>query len=334
MPQKITSLELYRRQLLGDTMPPLGVVKHLDVIEHIASRLIPIAIDPSLDPLTLEQLEEAFGDCIVMTVATATHAANKIVASEKTLPIRAAELTALVGVDHYFLLRFTSPDGHQQRINGQVAAHARFHRPANDLAREQIEHYRQIQPAFIGADVGDVGDPDLVRLADVELALQPVRRWCGWLATIATSTSTVAGLRTQSFRTHQPGDTMPPTALTQFAQICMDLSIAINPTTLQPGMLDQTQQTLIVLGSCRPGLGAPGVVATWMYFQHLAETLDRVARRQLVDERVPQPDSLAKYAAAFFRMSRSSVTRLSSARRRRSSACWSSSCLRWASGLL
>ena len=51
------------------------------------------------------------------------------------------------------------------------------------------------------------------------------------------------------------------------------------------------------------------------------ETPNRVLHRQLADDGVLQPDSLAKYAAAFFRMSRSSVTRLSSARRRRSSAC-------------
>jgi len=35
--------------------------------------------------------------------------------------------------------------------------------------------------------------------------------------------------------------------------------------------------------------------------------------RMALGERVPNPDCLAKYAAAFFRMSRSSVTRLSSA---------------------
>jgi len=47
----------------------------------------------------------------------------------------------------------------------------------------------------------------------------------------------------------------------------------------------------------------------------------RVISRVLLDEGVLQPHSLAKYAAAFFKMSRSSVTRLSSARSLRSSAC-------------
>jgi len=149
-----------------------------------------------------------------VAIATSTHAANKIVGPEKTLPIRAAELTALVRVDHYFLLRLAPPDGHQQRINGQVAAHTRLHRPTNYLSREQIEYHRQIQPTFVGADIGDVGDPDLVWLADVELALQPIRRRCWRLAAIATGAAAIACLRTQSFRTHQPRHAMTPTALT------------------------------------------------------------------------------------------------------------------------
>src|SRR5690625_1218891 len=54
----------------------------------------------------------------------------------------------------------------------------------------------------------------------------------------------------------------------------------------------------------------------------------------LFDKRVLQPDSLAKYAAAFFKMSRSSVSRLTSVRKRLSSAASALSCLRCSVGLL
>lgn len=140
-------------------MSPLGVVKYLDVIEHIASRLIPIAIDPALDPLTLEQLEEAFGDRIVMTVAAATHAANKIVGSEKTLPIRSLSASAA--------------------------------------------------PPYASAWSHDVAHSIPLARADLH----------------------------GSFDSHRP-------------------------TALQPGMLDQTHQAVIILGSGRPGLSAPSVIAT------------------------------------------------------------------------
>lgn len=49
----------------------------------------------------------------------------------------------------------------------------------------------------------------------------------------------------------------------------------------------------------------------------LAHALEQFAS----DEDVLKPNSLAKYAVALFKMSRSSVTRLSSARSLRSSAC-------------
>jgi hypothetical protein len=45
-----------------------------------------------------------------------------------------------------------------------------------------------------------------------------------------------------------------------------------------------------------------------MDFQHLAHALNGKHRLMLMNEGVPYPDVLAKYAAAFRRMSRSSVT--------------------------
>lgn len=43
-----------------------------------------------------------------------------------------------------------------------------------------------------------------------------------------------------------------------------------------------------------------------MYSENLAETPNRILHRQLTDNGALQPGSFAKYAAAFFKMSRSS----------------------------
>jgi hypothetical protein len=56
----------------------------------------------------------------------------------------------------------SSPDGHQQGLQGEVGGHAGLGRPANDPAREQVDDDAEIQPAFMGLDVGDVGHPDLI----------------------------------------------------------------------------------------------------------------------------------------------------------------------------
>jgi len=48
-----------------------------------------------------------------------------------------------------------------------------------------------------------------------------------------------------------------------------------------------------------------------MMIQHPTEQANRPATGVVTDKGVPQSDSFAKYAAAFFNISRSSVTRLS-----------------------
>lgn len=80
----------------------------------------------------------------------------------------------------------------------------------------------------------------------------------------------------------------------------MDLAVTVDPAAFQPGMLDQPEQALIFLLSCGFRLGQPGAVTVGMYSEGLAETLHRALHRQLADDGVLQPDSLAKYAAAFF----------------------------------
>ena len=97
--------------------------------------------------------------------------------------------------------------------------------------------------------------------------------------------------------------------------------IAIDPATFQPRLLDQPQQPLILPLPRRDRRCAPGIVAAGMHFHHPAHASHRMLGFMSPDECVPYRDSLAKYAAAFFRMSRSSVTRLSSALSSRNSAC-------------
>lgn len=98
---------------------------------------------------------------------------------------------------------------------------------------------------------------------------------------------------------------MPTTELPQFTQVVVDLSIAMDATAFQPRMLDQAEQALILLGAYDFRLAQPGVRTAGMHRKGLAETSNRVLHRQLSDEGVLQPNSLAKYAAAFLRMFRS-----------------------------
>src|SRR5690606_18930015 len=133
------------------------------------------------------------------------------------------------------------------------------------------------------------------------------------LAAVAARASPVAALRAQPLRLHQPRHAMLAAALAELAQVVGHLAVAVDAAALEPGLLDSTQQAPVVDGSRRVRCRAPGVVAARMHIQDLAQAPHRMRPLMVLDERVPHPDCLAKYAAAFFRISRSSVTRRSSA---------------------
>src|SRR5574343_1092779 len=123
-------------------------------------------------------------------------------------------------------------------------------------------------------------------------------------------------------------------ALAQIAQVMCNLAITIDATALQPGLLDQPQQPLIILLAKRRRFRLPGVITTGMHIHNVTEPAHRLLHFVRLDERVPYRDSLAKYAAAFFKMSRSSLTRVNSAFRRRISADWPCNSFRSAGGRL
>src|SRR5215470_17134073 len=75
-----------------------------------------------------------------------------------------------------------SADGHEERVEDELAVDRRPAGPAHDLAREEIHNDGQIEPPFPRPKVRDVRDPRLVRARDRELALQQIRNQDGRFA--------------------------------------------------------------------------------------------------------------------------------------------------------
>ncbi len=118
---------------------------------------------------------------------------------------------------------------------------------------------------------------------------------------------------------------MATATLTQIAQIPGDLAMPIDTAIGQSVVLDQSKQALIFLGALTVGRAQPGVIARPVDPQYPAHRTHPEFPTVGLHEGVLCPYPLAKYAAAFFRMSRSSVTRRNSAFSRRTSALWSTS---------
>jgi hypothetical protein len=63
---------------------------------------------------------------------------------------------------------------HLQCVEDEVGSHVRRELPADDLAAEGVDHEREEDEAFPAAQVGKVGDPQLVRASRPEVALDEI----------------------------------------------------------------------------------------------------------------------------------------------------------------
>src|SRR5437899_2960474 len=83
-------------------------------------------------------------------------------------------LTAAIGMMEQPLRRAPARQGHPERVEREVVRDALVHRPADGEARTEIEDHRQVEPTLARRNVGDVGDPRLVRPSTLELPRQDV----------------------------------------------------------------------------------------------------------------------------------------------------------------
>lgn len=99
------------------------------------------------------------------------------------------------------------PQPHVEGIEGKVGAQRGGHLPADHHAREDVEDERGVDAAGVRADVGQVGDPQLVRRCGDELALDQVGRPLG-LGALAGGgfAGVLPGDAAQALGLHQPLD--------------------------------------------------------------------------------------------------------------------------------
>ncbi len=77
-------------------------------------------VNPAAYPFSLQKIEEALGYRIVMAVAASAHRVNQIVMPEERSLVHAGELRTLIRVDQYLVLRFASPNRHEQGLQYDV----------------------------------------------------------------------------------------------------------------------------------------------------------------------------------------------------------------------
>ena len=125
-------------------MQAIAVVKHLNVMNHITSRIAPVTIKHPGSPLCFHAVKKTFRNSIVPAIALSAHATDHAIAPQKILVITASILAAAVRVMYQSLFRLSSPISHGKCIRGKRCLYAVAHRPTNNFSREQVDYRCQI----------------------------------------------------------------------------------------------------------------------------------------------------------------------------------------------
>ena len=175
---------------------------------------------------------------------------------------------------------------------------------ADNFSGEQINHHGQIQPAFVGSDVGYVCHTTFIGWVRIELPLEPVGCHDAGFAVMCPCIQ-VPDLSFYSCTLHQLPDPVHLALLPGMTQIKMDLAIIIDAARLKPELFDLPGQHLVCLVTLWMWLLKPDIKSSLMSIQNPAEQANRRTGEQanrpvmavVTDKGVPQSDSFAKYAA-------------------------------------
>src|SRR3954447_25914525 len=216
-------------------------------------------------------------------------------------------------------------DGHDQGVDAQLGPEVVGHRPADDLARGHVLDRGQIQEALVGRDVGDVGQPDLVRPVRGEVPRQQARGDREIMAAVRGSGCTAAApAGREPHLTHQPRDAPARMPQPFPAQLGVDAWRAVDPPADGEDAADLLAQLGFRLGTALDGGDRvePSVESA------AARTDDPAQRGHGMVRPLGRYESelrhaipLAKKAAALRRISTSSSSRFTSRFSRCVSAC-------------
>src|SRR6185312_4674619 len=181
-------------------------------------------------------------------------------------------------------------------------------------------HHAQVQPAFAGANVGDVGHPLGVRLVRREVPFEVVPDVAGASANTFVPPAPPLRHAVQFCGGHQPGHPVGAGTFALKGQSFVHPRHSDHAVALGMDLANALQQTCIVACTRTRRAPRPRVITAARHLQTPAHQPERVLIAVAPDRRVPHDDSLAKNAAASRKKSRSFFTRASSRRRVASSS--------------
>ena len=216
-------------------------------------------------------------------------------------------------------------DGHHQRRGRQLRPQVVAHRPSHDFARVQVHDGGDIQPALACCDVGQIRQPDLVRLGcGCELPVQQVGGNREGVAAVGGLHALAPGHKAaHAMPAHQALDAAAPHLPPVRPQGGVHARATIPAATALVRPSYVVEQRAILGRALASGPGPPGIVACCGKAEDAAQFVDRPGAAAVLDHAEPHFSGPAKIEMDFFKMSRSMRSRSHSRRSRAISAAWS-----------
>src|SRR3984885_1349081 len=194
-----------------------------------------------------------------------------------------------------------------------------LHGPAHDHPRVEIEHNRQIQPPLSSWDVGEVSHPLLIRCVGLRLPIPHIgRSHRASACDVTRNLESYSG--NQTSLSHEPGGAVLAAGNVPVPQISPYARAAVRLVTRLKALSNPHQNRSISHRAVALSSSEPLIEPARGHAERLAHPSDRPDTTVMRHERVLHWGSFAKYASAFFKMSRSAVTFISSPSRRNNSA--------------
>ena len=132
----------------------------------------------AMHELALHRRPQTLGDGVIVARSRASdRLENAVDVAERSKIVGHVLTAAVVMKDHLVDVTAATLDRHRECSTHQLGAHVVVHVVANDAPRPEVEHTGEVEPPFVGSDVGDVPAGAPSRLTDREVTSDSIRQW-------------------------------------------------------------------------------------------------------------------------------------------------------------
>lgn len=255
-------------------------------------------------------VEERLHVGVVVHVAGTVHALEQAGAGEVLAKIEGSELDSAIGMEGKTWGGSAPSEGVSECAASEGGVAISAEAPAEDPSGVPVHDHGEVAPAACDADVGDVGDPELVRACGCE-ALDDVR--VGPVELLLADPGTAIETRRaalQARQAHQAGDATPAYEDAPRKELSCDSRAAVEAVSLLKHLADALGHGGVRHRSQAQGALAPGVEAGAGHAESSADEGHREDGPVRLEEREDVPRSSRANRIARFRSSCSVLSRL------------------------